>query len=92
MWKNPCYRGNIIRWNYFDSIFSDHGPAGVRLDDYISGFMVSENIFRKEPKGGFGAIQAYQGKDSHYVYSSVRNGDAGNPSLLYKLHPSGLWL
>ena len=68
VWKNLLYRGNIIRWNDFDRIIGDHhGPAGVRLDDYISGFMVSENIFRKgTPRGGFGAIQFNQGRDNHF--------------------------
>jgi hypothetical protein len=74
MWANPLYRGNIIRWNDFDSIINRHahlGAAAIRHDDYISGFMVSENIIRKgSGRGVFGAIQFNQGKDN-YVEGNV---------------------
>jgi len=68
MWANPLYRGNIIRWNFFDSIINNNahfGAAGVRCDDFISGFMISENIFNKGSNHGFGAVQNNQGADNY---------------------------
>jgi len=67
MWANPLYRGNIIRWNDFDGIRNDGllGAAAVRHDDFISGFMVFENIFRKGTTHGFGAVQINRGTDNH---------------------------
>jgi hypothetical protein len=74
MWGNPLYRGNIIRWNDFDRIIASdkhRGAAAVRHDDFISGFMVTENIIRKGSGwGAFGAIQFNQGTDS-YVEGNV---------------------
>lgn len=69
MWANPLYRGNIIRWNDFDSIIASdkhRGAAAVRHDDFISGFMVAENIMRKGSGwGAFGAVQFNQGTDNY---------------------------
>ena len=66
MWGNPTYRGNIIRWNYFHDIVTPNGmSAGVRLDDAISGVMISENVFIKSSNGIFGGIQIHGGKDNH---------------------------
>jgi hypothetical protein len=68
MWSNPLYRGNVIRWNDFDSIVNEgshYGAAGVRHDDYISGFMVSENVFRKGSNRGFGSVQFNKGTDNY---------------------------
>ena len=68
MWANPLYRGNVIRWNFFDSIINNAahlGAAAVRCDDFISGFMVSENIFSKGSNHGFGAFQNNQGGDNY---------------------------
>jgi len=70
---NPLYRGNIIRWNLFDDIISQHqdklGAACVRLDDYVSGYMISENIFRRGGQGispkFFGAVQVNKGTDNY---------------------------
>jgi len=74
MWANPLYRGNIIRWNDFDRIINKtrthYGAAAIRHDDWISGFMVSENIFRKGSEYGFGSIQFNQGTDN-YVEGNV---------------------
>lgn len=73
MWANPLYRGNIIRWNDFDRIISTgghYGAAAVRLDDYISGFMITENIFRKGYTRGFGAVQINKGTDT-YVEGNI---------------------
>jgi len=63
---NPLRRGNIIRWNYFEDIFGEHGPAAVRLDDPISGFMVNENVFYKGGGGSFGALQINKGTDNYF--------------------------
>lgn len=68
MWANPLYRGNIIRWNDFDRIINNHahyGAAAIRHDDYISGFMVYGNVFRKSANHGFGAVQFNQGADNY---------------------------
>lgn len=73
MWANPLYRGNIIRWNDFNQIVNNdkhYGAAAVRHDDYISGFMVCENIFRKGSDHGFGAVQFNQGTDN-YVEGNI---------------------
>jgi hypothetical protein len=67
MWANPLYRGNIIRWNDFVDIRNDGqlGAAAVRHDDFISGFMVFENVMRKGTTHGFGAVQINRGTDNH---------------------------
>ncbi len=74
MWANPLYRGNIIRWNDFDRIINEsggkYGAAAIRHDDYISGFMVAENVFRKGSPHGFGSVQFNQGVDN-YVEGNV---------------------
>jgi hypothetical protein len=70
MWANPLYRGNVIRWNDFDRIISETaaklGAAGVRHDDFISGFMVAENVFRKGSRNGFGSVQYNKGTDNYF--------------------------
>jgi hypothetical protein len=69
MWANPLYRGNIIRWNDFDRIVnngSHYGTAAVRHDNFISGFMVNENVFRKGSNRGFGSVQYNQGTDNYF--------------------------
>jgi len=73
MWANPLYRGNIIRWNDFDRISNNgsrYGAAAVRHDDFISGFMVAENVFRKGSNHGFGAVQFNKGTDN-YVEGNI---------------------
>jgi len=71
---NPLYRGNVIRWNDFDRIISksgsELGTAAVRHDDFISGFMVTENIFRKGSTHGFGSVQFNKGTDN-YVEGNI---------------------
>jgi len=67
MWANPLYRGNVIRWNFFDSIRNPKahlGAAAVRCDDFISGFMVAENVMLRGTDHGFGAVQFNQGYDN----------------------------
>ncbi len=74
MWANPLYRGNVIRWNDFDRIINtrgaSYGAAAIRLDDFISGFMISENVFRGGSPEGFGSVQFNMGTDS-YVEGNV---------------------
>jgi len=51
IYLNPTYRGNVFRYNYFHDI--GHrvsagdccGEAGIRLDDIISGTVITGNIF-----------------------------------------------
>jgi len=66
VWGNPLYRGNIIRWNFFHDIGIPnlHMAAGVRLDDAISGFCISENLFLRSSNNQFGGIQIHGGKDN----------------------------
>ena len=66
VWGNPLYRGNIIRWNYFQDIGIPnlHMAAGVRLDDAISGFCIYENLFLRSSNNQFGGIQIHGGKDN----------------------------
>jgi hypothetical protein len=64
MWANPLYRGNVIRWNYFDSIINNSahlGAAAVRCDDFISGVMVANNIMDQGSDHGFGSVQFNKG-------------------------------
>ncbi len=69
MWANPLYRGNIIRWNDFDRIINQQahlGAAAVRCDDFISGFMIAQNVMRKgAEKKPYGAVQFNKGTDNY---------------------------
>lgn len=66
VWGNPLYRGNIIRWNFFQDIGIPnlHMAAGVRLDDAICGFGIYENLFLRASNNHFGGIQIHGGKDN----------------------------
>lgn len=74
MWGNPTFLGNVFRNNYFHHIGNwrkpeegpDCGQAGIRLDDAISGVVISRNIFFKCGAGrlGFGGVQIHGGKDN----------------------------
>ena len=67
MWANPLFRGNIIRWNFFDRITnpqSHFGAAAVRCDDFMSGFMIAQNIMYKGSQKSFGSVQFNQGTDN----------------------------
>jgi len=73
MWANPLYRGDVIRWNFFDSIVNQKthfGAAAVRCDDFISGFMIYGNVMLHGSDHGFGATQFNQGADN-YVEGNV---------------------
>ena len=60
---NPLFRGNVIRWNYFykEGVKPQVGP--IRLDDLISGYCITENIFRQSGMNWFGGVQIHGG---HY--------------------------
>ncbi len=64
---NFTYRGNVVRWNWWEDIVSemeDSGAAAIRLDDIISGYKMYGNVFNHCGSGIFGAIQIHGGKDN----------------------------
>ena len=65
-WFNPTYRGNIIRYNWWENIVGGTrcGAAAVRFDDMISGFLVYGNVFVRCGGVSFGAIQIHGGKEN----------------------------
>ncbi|MEI6677087.1 MAG: right-handed parallel beta-helix repeat-containing protein [Mariniphaga sp.] len=100
VWGNPLYRGNIIRWNFFQDIGIPnlHMAAGVRLDDAISGFGIYENLFQRSSNNHFGGIQIHGGKDNflegnifidcHAAFSQSAWGDKRwQESINSKEHP-----
>ena len=64
MYGNPLYRGVVIRWNRWSDIRggTQHGVAGVRLDDMISGVAVYGNVFERCGAIHFGGVQIHGGK------------------------------
>jgi hypothetical protein len=66
MFGNPLYRGVVIRWNRWSDIGggTQHGAAGVRLDDMISGVAVYGNIFERCGAVNFGGVQIHGGKEN----------------------------
>jgi hypothetical protein len=66
MFGNPLYRGVVIRWNRWTDIGggTQHGAAGVRLDDMISGVAVYGNIFERCGAVNFGGVQIHGGKEN----------------------------
>lgn len=66
MFYNPSYRGTVIRYNHWSDIKggTHHGAAGVRLDDMISGVIISGNIFERCGALHFGGVQIHGGKDN----------------------------
>lgn len=66
MWNNPSYWGNVIRYNRWSDIRggTNHGAAGVRLDDMISGVLVYGNLFERCGSLDFGGVQIHGGKDN----------------------------
>ena len=66
MFGNPLYRGVVIRWNRWSDIGggTEHGAAGVRLDDMISGVAVYGNIFERCGAVNFGGVQIHGGKEN----------------------------
>ncbi|UCE47524.1 MAG: right-handed parallel beta-helix repeat-containing protein, partial [Phycisphaerales bacterium] len=66
MYGNPLYRGVVIRWNLWSDIRggTEHGAAGVRLDDMISGVAVYGNVFERCGAVHFGGVQIHGGKEN----------------------------
>ncbi len=66
VWFNPTYRGNVIRYNYWEDIVGGTlcGAAAVRFDDMISGYLVYGNVFVRCGGVNFGAIQIHGGKEN----------------------------
>lgn len=66
MFGNPLYRGVVIRWNRWSDIRggTQHGAAGVRLDDMISGVAVYGNVFERCGAVHFGGVQIHGGKEN----------------------------
>ncbi len=65
MWGNPSYRGVIIRYNRWQDIGGSETPcgqAGVRLDDAISGVIITGNRFERASAGNFGGVQIHGGQ------------------------------
>jgi len=66
MFGNPLYRGVVFRWNRWSDIRggTQHGAAGVRLDDMISGVAVYGNLFERCGAVHFGGVQIHGGKEN----------------------------
>ena len=66
MFGNPLYRGVVYRWNRWSDIRggTQHGAAGVRLDDMISGIAVYGNLFERCGAVHFGGVQIHGGKEN----------------------------
>ena len=66
MFRNPSYRGNVLRYNFWHDIGSGRacGQAGIRLDDAISGTVVYGNVFYHCSEAQFGGVQIHGGKDN----------------------------
>ena len=66
MFGNPLYRGVVFRWNRWSDIRggTQHGAAGVRLDDMISGVTVYGNLFERCGAVHFGGVQIHGGKEN----------------------------
>ena len=64
---DPTYRGIVIEhnlWRHIGSSFALCGQAGIRLDDSISGVVMTDNVFYRSSGGAFGGIQIHGGKDN----------------------------
>lgn len=64
---DPMYRGIVIEknfWHHIGSSLALCGQAGIRLDDSISGVVMTDNIFYRSSGGHFGGIQIHGGKDN----------------------------
>lgn len=64
---DPMYRGIVIEknfWHHIGSSLALCGQAGIRLDDSISGVVMTGNIFYRASGGHFGGIQIHGGKDN----------------------------
>ena len=90
IWFNSLYRGNVIRWNYFHDIGSEKRmAAAVRLDDAISGVVISGNIMRNCSTGSFGAVQIHGG---HYNCMENNIFIDNNIAVSNTAWPDGFWV
>lgn len=66
MFYNVSYRGNVIRYNWWEDITGGTlcSAAAVRFDDMISGTRVYGNVFVNCGAVNFGAVQIHGGKDN----------------------------
>lgn len=84
IYQNPTYRGNVFRYNYFHDIGRKPskgityvcGSAGIRLDDVISGTVISGNVFVRASSGHFGAVQMNCGRDNLIENNLFLDGNA----------------
>ena len=79
-WFNPSYRGNVLRDNFWHDVGSGLkavGQSGVRLDDAISGTLITNSVFLRCSGGNFGAVQINGGQDNvmdHNLFVDCRTG------------------
>jgi hypothetical protein len=67
---DPTFRGIVIEGNFFHDIggpWATGGQGGVRLDDSISGVLVTGNVFHRSSTGPFGAVHVNGGKDNVFT-------------------------
>jgi hypothetical protein len=84
MWRDPSYRGVVIRFNRWVDIGTDApcGQAAIRLDDAISGVLILGNRFERASRGNFGAVQIHGGRDNvvdNNVFIGCRYGVSFSP-------------
>ncbi len=65
-YKDPSYRGIILRHNYWKNIGGRdrENIAAIRLDDFISGVLIEDNFFEQCGSRQYGAIEVHAGKDN----------------------------
>lgn len=65
MYRDPSYRGNVIRSNYWRGYKqSRDSVSAIRLDDMISGVEIAGNIFDECGTPYFAAVQINGGRDN----------------------------
>lgn len=72
MWRDPTYRGVVIRFNRWADIGGGDAPCGqggIRLDDAISGVHIYGNRFERASRGNFGGVQIHGGKDNRVEWN-----------------------
>lgn len=91
MFGNPLYRGVVIRWNRWSDIRggTQHGAAGVRLDDMISGVAIYGNLFERCGAVHFGGVQIHGGKENLIEGNLFVDCLAG---LTFSRWPESRWL
>ena len=96
---DPSYRGVIIRYNRWRDIKggTHNGAAGIRLDDMISGFRITGNIFERCGAVLFGGVQIHGGKDNvvennifYDCHAAVSFSGWGNKRYIESLESPGI--